>query len=143
MRFAITTSPSTPIDSLAHPRGSLLVVQDDGHGPSLPCIPRGAENDMDDLKPKTHQEAVAVFRHGILGALTQAQLDRGALHTALSQLLRALSTPDNTVRSQAEDQLNNDWVQNKPDILLMGLAEQIGGAEDTVVSADYLGGGKS
>jgi hypothetical protein len=34
-------------------------------------------------------------------------------------------------------------VQNKPDILLMGLAEQIGGAEDTVVSADYLGGGKS
>ena len=86
MRFAITTSPSTPIDSLAHPRGSLLVVQDDGHGPSLPCIPRGAENDMDDLKPKTHQEAVAVFRHGILGALTQAQLDRGALHTALSQL---------------------------------------------------------
>lgn len=63
------------------------------------------------------------------------------VHTALSQLLRALSTPDNTVRSQAEEQLNNDWVQNKPDILLMGLAEQIAGAEDTLVSADYLGGG--
>lgn len=57
------------------------------------------------------------------------------VHTALSQLLRALSTPDNTVRSQAEEQLNNEWVQNKPDVLLMGLAEQIGGAEDTLVSA--------
>ena len=57
------------------------------------------------------------------------------VHTALSQLLRALSTPDNAVRSQAEEQLNNDWVQNKPDVLLMGLAEQIGGAEDTLVSA--------
>lgn len=41
---------------------------------------------MDDLKPKTHQEAVAVFRHGLLGAVTQAQLDRGALHAALSKL---------------------------------------------------------
>jgi hypothetical protein len=56
------------------------------------------------------------------------------VHTALSQLLVALSTPDNTVRSQAEDQLNNDWVQNRPDVLLMGLAEQLGGAEDTIVS---------
>jgi hypothetical protein len=56
------------------------------------------------------------------------------VHTALSQLLRALSTPDNTVRSQAEDQLNNDWVQNRPDVLLMGLAEQLGGAEETLVS---------
>lgn len=41
---------------------------------------------MDDLKPKTHQEAVAVFRHGLLGALTQAQLERGALRDALARL---------------------------------------------------------
>ncbi|KAI9375413.1 armadillo-type protein [Aspergillus egyptiacus] len=54
------------------------------------------------------------------------------VHAALSQLLRALSTADNTVRSQAEDQLNNDWIQNRPDILLMGLAEQLEGAEDTI-----------
>jgi hypothetical protein len=46
-----------------------------------------------------------------------------------------LGPPDNAVRSQAEDQLNNEWVQNKPDVLLMGLAEQIGGAEETLVSA--------
>lgn len=60
------------------------------------------------------------------------------VHAQLSQLLRALGTPDNAVRSQAEDQLNNEWVQNKPDVLLMGLAEQIGGAEDTLVSAIRL-----
>lgn len=60
------------------------------------------------------------------------------IHTALSQLLRALSTPDNVVRSQAEDQLNNDWVQNRPDVLLMGLAEQLAGAEDTIVSCTGL-----
>lgn len=56
------------------------------------------------------------------------------VHTALSQLLRALTTPDNTVRSQAEEQLNGEWIQNRPDVLLMGLAEQIEGAEDQVVS---------
>lgn len=53
------------------------------------------------------------------------------VHAALSQLLRALTTPDNTVRSQAEEQLNNDWIQGRPDVLLMGLVEQIHGAEDS------------
>ncbi|KAL4990501.1 armadillo-type protein [Aspergillus falconensis] len=53
------------------------------------------------------------------------------VHAALSQLLRALSTPDNNIRSQAEEQLNNDWIQNRPDVLLMGLAEQLEGAEET------------
>lgn len=56
------------------------------------------------------------------------------IHSALSQLLQALATPDNTIRSQAEDQLNNDWVQNRPDVLLMGLAEQLQGAEAAAVS---------
>ncbi len=41
---------------------------------------------MQDLTPKSHREAVAVYRHGILGALTQAQLDRGALRSALAEL---------------------------------------------------------
>ena len=41
---------------------------------------------MDKLIPKTHQEAVAVFRHGVIGALTQAQMDRGQLQAALKQL---------------------------------------------------------
>lgn len=55
------------------------------------------------------------------------------IHTALSQLLLALASSDNIVRSQAEEQLNNEWVQNRPDVLLMGLAEQIQGAEDAGV----------
>jgi hypothetical protein len=59
------------------------------------------------------------------------------IHTALSQLLRALTTPDNAVRSQAEDQLNNDWVQNRPDVLLMGLTEQLQGAEDAAVRLPF------
>lgn len=57
------------------------------------------------------------------------------VHSALSQLLRGLTTADNAVRSQAEEQLNNDWIQNRPDVLLMGLVEQIHGAEDAGVSA--------
>ena len=57
------------------------------------------------------------------------------VHSALSRLLRALSTPDNTIRAHAEEQLNNDWIQGRPDVLLMGLAEQIQGAEDVLVSA--------
>lgn len=57
------------------------------------------------------------------------------IHTALSQLLGGLSSPDNVLRTQAEDQLNSDWIQNRPDVLLMGLAEQIEGAEDVIVSS--------
>ena len=38
---------------------------------------------MESLIPKSHAEAVAVFRHGVVGALTQAQMDRGQLRAAL------------------------------------------------------------
>jgi len=41
---------------------------------------------MESLTPKNHAEAVAVFRHGIIGALTQAQLNRGQLAVALEAL---------------------------------------------------------
>ncbi|KAL6250246.1 importin subunit beta-3 [Rhinocladiella similis] len=49
---------------------------------------------------------------------------------ALSQLLQALASPDNSLRSQAEEQLNNDWTTNQPDMLLMGLVEQLQASED-------------
>jgi hypothetical protein len=52
---------------------------------------------------------------------------------ALAQLLQALASPDNTLRSQAEDQLNNDWTANRPDVLLMALVEQMLAAEDPAV----------
>jgi transposase InsO family protein len=48
---------------------------------------------MDPLTPKTRQEAVAVFRHGVIGALTQAQMDRGQLQAALRQLSRQRFRP--------------------------------------------------
>lgn len=57
------------------------------------------------------------------------------VHTALSQLLLGLASADNLVRSQAEEQLNNEWVQGRPDVLLMGLAEQLQGAEESNVSS--------
>jgi len=49
--------------------------------------------DMDGLSPKSHQEAVAVFRHGVLGALTQAQLDRGQLRESLAALSQTRLRP--------------------------------------------------
>lgn len=47
------------------------------------------------------------------------------VHTALSQLLQALQSPDNLTRSHAEDSLNSDWVAPRPDVLLMGLGEKM------------------
>jgi len=56
------------------------------------------------------------------------------VHAALAQLLRALAASDNAVRSSAEEQLSTDWVQARPDVLLMALVEQIQGSEDPGVS---------
>ena len=53
---------------------------------------------MDTLSPKTHQEAVAVFRHGLIGALTQAQMDRGQLRAALEQLSHQRFLPPRGIR---------------------------------------------
>jgi importin-5 len=55
------------------------------------------------------------------------------IHTALAQILQALQSPDNNVRTQAEDQLNSDWTAGRPDVLLMGLVEQIQGSQDPTV----------
>ena len=63
------------------------------------------------------------------------------VHGALQQLLQALSSTDNVIRSQAEDQLNNDWTANRSDMLLMGLAEQIQSASETQVCSQILGAG--
>ena len=57
------------------------------------------------------------------------------IHTALANLLKGLQAPDNVERTAAEDQLNREWVGERPDVLLMGLSEQIQLAQDTSVSA--------
>lgn len=46
--------------------------------------------------------------------------------TELNQLLQALQSPDNNIRSQAEEHLQNNWTVAQPEVLLMGLAEHIG-----------------
>ena len=47
------------------------------------------------------------------------------IHTALAELLQKLAIADNQARTQAEEQLNNEWFVKQPDVLLMGLVEQI------------------
>jgi hypothetical protein len=60
------------------------------------------------------------------------------VHTALTQLLRALSSSDNDVRSQAEEQLGTEWVAARPDMLLMGLVEQIQESGDPSVGGQVI-----
>jgi hypothetical protein len=55
------------------------------------------------------------------------------VHTALATLLQGLQSPDNIQRTSAEQQLNDEWVAQRPDVLLMGLSEQIELAQDTSV----------
>ena len=57
----------------------------------------------------------------------------------LSQLLQALQSADNNVRSQAEDHLQANWTATRPEVLLMGLVEQIAGSHDATVSLSPLG----
>lgn len=56
------------------------------------------------------------------------------MHNELAQLLDALQSADNSVRSQAEDHLQNNWAIHKPEMLLMGLVEQIHGSNDATAS---------
>lgn len=53
------------------------------------------------------------------------------VHAALSQLLKGLQSADNVERTQAEDQLTTQWVTPRPEVLLMGLTEQIQAQEDS------------
>jgi transposase InsO family protein len=48
---------------------------------------------MESLTPHSHAEAVAVFRHGIIGSLTQAALTKGQLHDALQALCQQRFLP--------------------------------------------------
>jgi hypothetical protein len=56
-----------------------------------------------------------------------------SVHAELAQLLDALQSADNSVRSQAEEHLANNWTTTRPDVLLMGLVEQIRGSNDPTV----------
>jgi len=51
----------------------------------------------------------------------------------MATLLQALQSADNNIRSQAEEHLQNNWIATRPDVLLMGLAEQIAISRDAPV----------
>jgi hypothetical protein len=55
------------------------------------------------------------------------------MQNELSQLLEALQSSDNAQRSQAEEHLANNWTTTQPEMLLMGLAEQIQASSDLTV----------
>lgn len=55
------------------------------------------------------------------------------IHAELSRLLLGLQSADNGVRSQAEEHLQNNWTSTRPEVLLMGLAEQIQVGGDSAV----------
>lgn len=59
-------------------------------------------------------------------------------HVALIQLLQGLSSPDNNARSYAEEQLNVEWVTARPDVLLIGLVEQIQASQASGASGQDL-----
>ena len=56
------------------------------------------------------------------------------IHAALTQLLQALAAPDNAIRSHAEEQLGTEWVTARPDVLSMGLVEQMQAGDASVRS---------
>ena len=58
--------------------------------------------------------------------------------SALAQLLQGLASADNNTRSYAEEQLNTEWVTARPDVLLMGLVEQMHIAQDASVGFRIL-----
>ncbi|KAG9244887.1 armadillo-type protein [Calycina marina] len=53
------------------------------------------------------------------------------VHTELAELLIHLQSTDNVIRSQAEEHLANNWTATRPEVLLMGLVEQLQGSNDS------------
>ena len=60
------------------------------------------------------------------------------VHAALDSLLQGLQSTDNTARSQAEEQLNTEWAQARPDVLLMGLGEQLQASDNPAVRQPFV-----
>ena len=59
--------------------------------------------------------------------------------TAFQQLLQGLASSDNTLRKSAEDRLNDEWVKTRPDMLLLGMVEQIRDGTDSAVGVPTVG----
>jgi len=57
----------------------------------------------------------------------------------LQPLLVALMSSDNDIRQQAEKSLNDEWLENAPDSLLLQLAKQTRVGETETVRPQYGG----
>lgn len=55
---------------------------------------------MDELSPKDHREAVAIFRSEIIGALVHREFDRGDLKSALEEISRQRFRPPASSRTR-------------------------------------------
>lgn len=64
---------------------------------------------------------------------TMAAILSQEIHVALTQLLHGLQSPDNVLRTEAEQKLQNEWSDPQPGLLLVGLVEQLQGADDVAV----------
>lgn len=53
--------------------------------------------------------------------------------SALIQLLSSLTSTDNVQRTNAEQSLNSQWILERPDLLLAGLADQLRSASDVAL----------
>ena len=73
---------------------------------------------------------IALLRPGEPSTMSVLPAEIGA---ALSRLLSDLSAADNQIRSSAEEQLTTEWVVARPDILSMGLVEQIQNSQEPAV----------
>jgi hypothetical protein len=62
------------------------------------------------------------------------------VHNELTQLLQALQSSDNSIRTQAEEHLQNNWTLTRPEVLLMGLAEQVQNNPDATVCVSLVYG---
>jgi len=60
------------------------------------------------------------------------------VHQALEELVGFLQSTDNAIRTQAEEQLNRTWVTERPEMLFLGLAEQMQGSQDEGVCTILL-----
>jgi hypothetical protein len=69
----------------------------------------------------------------VLAAIMASQLPPDVV-AAFQQLLQGLASSDNTLRKSAEDRLNDEWVKTRPDMLLLGMVEQIRDGTDPAVS---------
>ena len=85
---------------------------------------------INSVQPRPHYPSAALVEairpvdyHNYRPSFANMSLLPPVIHNALSQLLIGLASPENELRTQAEEQLNTEWVATQPDILLMGLVE--------------------